>query len=182
MWSLLTVIESNVTMGLMFQNSGSWYWQFEVYDAAANKFSGVFGDWQYGYEKSHQWTFDPGGAAPVQGSFFRGSVCVLQPSAEYDQNTLLGQKRFLFMAQAVGSASFSVAPVCRGGSHDWPQRAWMAFGGSGLYPCASAVILSSSGLIFLSFLSIKCLQNQTVMLCTGHEFGSVEPAWWCRRA
>ena len=37
-------------------------------------------------------------------------------------------------------------------------------------------------LIFLSFLSIKCLQIQSVMLWIGYEFGSVEPAWWCRRA
>jgi hypothetical protein len=34
---------------------------------------------------------------------------------------------------------------------------------------------------FLYFYSIKYLQYQSVMLCTGYEFGPVEIAWWCRR-
>jgi hypothetical protein len=78
-------------------------------DVPAGKFAGVSGHRQHGYAQSHQWAIDPGGAASLQGSFFRRPVRVLQPAAEYDQDLLLGQKRFLFMAKAIGRASIPVA-------------------------------------------------------------------------
>ena len=62
----------------------------------------------HGYAQGRQRTVHHRGESGT-GSVQRTSVCVLQPPEENTEDTLLGHKRILFVAEAVGEADVQVA-------------------------------------------------------------------------